>query len=182
MRRWDRRQPPPRKLNAWDAGAVLAHVTCDNGARDTFSAAQKVNSVKRREGGLDTDQYSSPPDPYQKHARGQELATRDPRACRLMPANTGELRRTQPAAPQGTPRHQSTSQATLTPGHRTTASARHPQNPQDTASYGTRQAGKHEHEHRTTEPEQHPEAPVGSTGMHRGGETERALPPTGVYI
>ena len=93
MRHWNRRVPPPRKLNAWDAGAVSAHVTCENGGRDTFPAAQKANSVNGREGGLDTDQHSFPPDPYQEHARGQELATRDPRARRPMPANTGLLRR-----------------------------------------------------------------------------------------
>ena len=169
MRRWDRRAPPPRKSNAWDSGVVSAHVTFENGARETFPAAREVNSVKGPEGGLDTDQYSFPPDPYGGHARGQELATRDPRARWLMPANTGVLRRTQPAAPEGTPRHRSTSQATPTSGHRTAAPTSQPQNPQDTARYGTRQAGKHEHEHRTTESEQHPEAPVGSTGMHQGG-------------
>ena len=166
VRHWNRRAPPPRKLNAWDAGAVSACVTCENGARDTFPAAQKANSVKGREGGLDTDQHSSPPDPYQEQAKGQELATRNPRARRLMPANTGVLRRAQPAASDGTPRHRSTSQATLTPRHRTTAPTRRPQNPQDRARYGTRQAGKHEDEHRTTEQEQHPGAPMGSTGMH----------------
>ena len=169
VRRGDRRAPPPRKLNALDAGAVSAYLTCENGARDTFPAGHKVNSVKGREAGLNTDQYSFPPDPYEGPARGQELATRDPRARRLMPANTGVLRQAQPAAQDGTPRHQSTSQATLTSGHRTAAPTRQPQNPQDTARYRTRQAGKHEHKHRTTEPEQHPEAPIGSTGMHRGG-------------
>ena len=169
MRRWDWGAPPPRKLNAWDAGAVSAHVTYENGARDTFPAGQKVNSVKGREGGLDTDQYSFPPDPYQGHAKAQNLATRDPRAHRLMPAKTGVLRRAQPAAPDGTPQHQGTSQANLTSRHRTVAPIRQPQNPQDTARYGTRQAGKHEHEHCTPEPEQHPEAPMGRTGKHRGG-------------
>ena len=108
-------------LNAWDAGAVSAHVTCEKGAGDTFPTAQKINSVNGREGGLDTDQYFSPPDPYQGHARGQELATRDPRARQLMPANTGVLGRAQPAAPDGTPRHQSTNQATLICAHRTAA-------------------------------------------------------------
>ena len=169
MRDWNRRAPPPRKLNTWDAGTFSAHVTWENGARDTFPAAQKVNSVKGREGGLNTDQYSLPPDPYQEHARGQELATRDPRARQLMAANTGVLRRAHPAAPDGTTRHQSTSQGTLISGHRTTEPTRQPQNPQDTARYVTRQAGKHEHEHCTTEPERHPEAPMGSAGMHRGG-------------
>ena len=76
--RWDWSGPPLRKLNAWDAGEVLAHVTCENRARDTFSVAQKVNSVKGPEGAFDTNQYSLPPDPYQGHARGQGLATRDP--------------------------------------------------------------------------------------------------------
>ena len=133
MRRWDRRQPPPRELDAWDAGAVLAHVTCQNGARDTFPAAQKVNGVNRREWGLDTAQYFFPPDPYQGHARGQELATQDLRARRLLQANTGVLRRAQPAALDGTPRHQSTNEATLTSGHRTAAPTHQPHNPQDTA-------------------------------------------------
>ena len=64
---------------------------------------------------------------------------------------------------------QTSNQTTLTSGDRTTAPTRQPQNPQDTARYGTRQAGKHEHEHHTTEQEQHPGAPMGSTGMHRGG-------------
>ena len=169
MRRLDRRAPPPRKLNGWDAGAVSAHVPCGNGARDTFPTAQKVNSVKGREGGLDTDQYSFPPDPYKGHARGQKLATRDLRVNRLMPTNGGVLHRAQPAAPNGTPRHQSTNQATLTSGLRTAAPTRQAQNLQDTARYGTRQAGKHEHEHRTTEAKQHPETPMGSTGMHQGG-------------
>ena len=68
-----------------------------------YPAAQKVNSVKEREGGFDPDQYSFPPDPHQGHARGQGLARRDPRARRLMPANTGVLRRSQPAAPDETP-------------------------------------------------------------------------------
>ena len=169
MRHWNQRAAPPIKSNAWDAGEASAHVTCENGMMDTFSAPRKANNVKGREGGIDTDQHSFPSDPYQEHARGQELATRDPRARRLMPANTGLLRRAQPAAPDGTPRHQSTSQATLTSGHRITAPTRQPQNPQDTARYGTRQAGKHQHEHRTTEQEQHPGAPMGSTGMHPGG-------------
>ena len=164
VRCWDRREPPPRKLNAWDAGAIRAHVTCENGARETFPAGGKG-----RGGGLNTDQYSFPTDPYQGHARGQELATRDPRACRPVPANTGVVRRAQLALPDVTPRHQSTNQPILTFAHRTAAPTRQRQNPQDTARYGTRQAGKHEHQHRTTEPEQHPEAPMGSTGMHRGG-------------
>ena len=71
VRRWDRRAPPPRKSNAWDAGAVSAHVTCENDARDSFPAAQKADSVKGREGGLGTDQYSFPPDPYQGHSRDE---------------------------------------------------------------------------------------------------------------
>ena len=95
--------------NAWDAGAESAHVTCENGARDTFPGAQNVHSVKEREGGLDTDGYSLPPDPRQGHARGHGLATRDPRARWLKPANMGVLRRAQPAVPDGTPRQQSTS-------------------------------------------------------------------------
>ena len=55
VRHWNRRVPPPRKLKALDAGAVSAHVTCKNGAKDEFSAAQKANSIKGQEGGLDTD-------------------------------------------------------------------------------------------------------------------------------
>ena len=110
-----------------------------------------------------------PPDPYPEHARGQELAARDPQARRLLLANMGVLRRAQPAAPDGTPRHQNTSQATLTSGNGTEAPTRTPPNPQDTARYGTRQAGKHKHEHRTTEQAQHPGAVMGSTGIHRGG-------------
>ena len=39
---------------------------------------------------------------------GQGLNARDPRACRLLPANMGMLRRAQPAAPYETPKHQST--------------------------------------------------------------------------
>ena len=169
MHHCNRRAPAPRRLNASDAGAVWAHVTCENGAGNTFPAAQKANSVKGGEESLDTDLHSFPPDPYQEHARGQELTTRDPQTRRLMPANAGVLRRAQPAALDGTPRHQSTSQATLTSGHRTKARTRQPQNPQDTARYGTRQAGKHEHQHRTTEQAQHPGAPMEITGMHRGG-------------
>ena len=171
MRRCDRRAPPPRKLNAADARAVSAHVTCENCARDTFRAAKKVNSVKGREGRFHTNQSSFPPDPHQGHTRGQGLATRGPRSRRLMLANTGVLRRAQPAAPDGTPGHQSTSRATLTPGHCTAAPTRQPQNPQDTARYGTRQAGRHERKHRAIEPEQHPGTPMGSTGMHQGGPT-----------
>ena len=146
----------------------MVHITCENGARDTFAAAQKANSVKGREGGLDTDEHSFPPDPYQERARGQELTTQDPQARQLMPANTAVLRRATPAALDGTRQHQSKSQATLTSGHRTKAPTRLPQNPQDTARYGTRQAGKHEHEHCTSEQAQQTGAPVGSTGMHRG--------------
>ena len=169
VRRWHRRAPPPRKLSAWDAGALSAHVTCGNAARDTFPAAQNGNSVLGREGGFDTDRYFFPPDPYQGHAKGQELTTRDPQARQLMPANTGVLRRAQPAAPDGMPRQKSTSQATLTSVHRTAAPTRQPQNPQDMAQYGTRQAGKHDQKHRTIEPEQCPGFPKGSTGMHQGG-------------
>ena len=43
---------------------------------------------------------------------GQGLNARDPQARHLLRANTGVLRRAQPAAPYGTPRHRSTSQAT----------------------------------------------------------------------
>ena len=39
-------------------GAASAHVTCENVARDTYSAAPKAISVKEREGVLDTDPYS----------------------------------------------------------------------------------------------------------------------------
>ena len=79
------------------AGVASAHVTCENGERDTFPAAQKANSVKEREGGLDSEQHSFfPPDPYPEHAR-------DPQARWLLPANTGVLRRAQPAAPDGRP-------------------------------------------------------------------------------
>ena len=80
VRRWDRRAPPPGELNAWDAGADSAHVTCENGARDTLLAAQKVNSVNEGEGGFDTDQYFFPPDPLQGHARGHGFPTRELRA------------------------------------------------------------------------------------------------------
>ena len=161
VRHCNRRAPPLSKLKAWDAGAVSAHVTCENGARDTFPAAQNVDSVKGQEKGLNTDQYSVPPDPYQGHARGQELATWHPRACWLMPANTGELRRAQPAAPDRTPRHQSTNQATLTSRYRTAAPTRE----QDTARYGRQTRARAPHHG----PEHHPEAPLGSTGMPRGG-------------
>ena len=168
VRHWNPRAPPPRKLNALDAGSVSAHITCETGARDTFPAAQNVNSVKGREGGLDADQHYFPPDPWQERARGQELTTRDTQACRLMPANTGVLRRTQPAAPDGTPRHQGKSQATLTSGHDTKAPTCQPQNPQDTARYGKQQAGKYEHEHRTTQQAQHPGARWGPRGCTEG--------------
>ena len=169
MRRWDRRAPPPGELNAWDAGADSAHVTSENGARDTFPAAQYVYSIKEREGGFDTDQYSFPPDPHQGHTRGHGLATRDPRARQLKPANMGVLRRAQPAAPDRTPRQQSKSRTTPTARHRTAAPTRQPHNPRDTARYGTRRTGRHEHKQGTTEPEQHPGAPMESTGMHQGG-------------
>ena len=121
MRHWDRRAHPRGKLNAWDAGADLAHVTCEKCARDTFPAAQKVKSVKERQGGFDSDQCSFPPYPHQGQTRDQESTTRDPRARRLMPAIAGVLRRAQHAAPDGTPRHQSTSRATPTAKHRTAA-------------------------------------------------------------
>ena len=160
---------PPGNSNAWDAGGDSAHVTCKNGARDSFPTAQKNNSVKERGRGFDTDQYSFPPDPHEGHARDQRLATRDLRARRLMPVSTGMLRRAQPAAPDGTSQHQSTSRVNLTAKHCTVAPTRQPHNPQDTARYGTRQAGRHDREHRTSEPEQHPGAPMGSTGMHQGG-------------
>ena len=38
-------------------GAVSAHVTCKNVARNTFPAAPKTISAKEREGGLDTDPH-----------------------------------------------------------------------------------------------------------------------------
>ena len=167
MRRWDRHAPPPGKLNAWDAGTDSAHVTCENGARDTFP--QVINSVEEPEGGFDTGQYPFPPDPHQGHARDQRLAIQDQRTRQLLPASTGVLRQTQPATPDGASRHQSTSRATLNAKHRTATLTRLPHNQRDTARYCTRQAGRHEHEHRTTQPERHPGAPTGSTGMHQGG-------------
>ena len=104
------------RLGRWGGfGTWNPRELCEGHIVHTFPAAQKVNSVKGREGGLHNDQYSFPPDPYQGHARGQDLATRDPQARRLVPANTGVLRPAQPAAPDGKPRHQSTNQATLTP-------------------------------------------------------------------
>ena len=36
VRRWDRRAPPPAKLNAWDAWTDSAHVTCENGAKENI--------------------------------------------------------------------------------------------------------------------------------------------------
>ena len=126
VRRGDRRVPPPGKLTAWDAGVDSAHVTCENGARDTFPAAQKVHSVKEREGGFDTGQNSFPPDPHQGHTRDQRLATRDPRTRGLLPASTVVLRRTQPATPDGASRHQSTSRATLIAKHCTGTPTRQP--------------------------------------------------------
>ena len=132
---------------------------------------QKVNSVKEREGGFNTGQYSFPPDPHQGHARDQRLATQDPRTCRLRPASTDVLCRTQPATPDGASRYQSTSRVTLTAKHRTATLTRQPHNPRDAARYGTRQAGRHEDEHRTTKPERHPGTPMGSTGMHQAGPT-----------
>ena len=179
MRHWNQRPPVPRNLNAWDAGAVSAHITCEHGARDTFPAAQKANSVKGREGGLEIYQHSFPPDPYQERARGQELTTRDQQARQLMPASTVVLRQAQPAAPYGTPRHQSKSQAILTSGHRTKAPTRQPQNPQDTARYGTdRQANTST---RTAPPSKHgtlglPWGARGCTeGDRRGLATNRAV-------
>ena len=83
--------------------------------------------------GLDTDQHSFfPPDPYPDHARGQELTVRGSEARWLLPANTGVLRRAQPAAPYGTPRHQTTSQAILNSGNCTEAPTRTPPDQQDT--------------------------------------------------
>ena len=90
--------------------ATSAHVTCENVARGTFLAAQRAISVKEREGGLDTDPYSFIPSRTPSRQAGQEvgqgLNARNPRARRLLAANTGILRRAQPAAPYGTPRHQ----------------------------------------------------------------------------
>ena len=70
---------------------------------------------------------------------GQGLNARDPRARRLLPANTEVLCRALPAALYGTPRHQSTSQATLTSGNRTEAPTRTPPDPEGKAQHGTRQ-------------------------------------------
>ena len=167
--RRDGRAPTPRKLNAWDAGAVSAHVTCKNGARDRFHAAQKVDSVKGREGGLETEQYSFPPDPIpgaRKGPRARHTGSASP------PAPAGEHGSVTPSparCARREPRHQSTKQATLTSTHCTAAPTCQAPNPQDTARYGTQEAGKHKHKHCTTKPEGHPEAPMGSTGMHRGG-------------
>ena len=44
--------------NSNRTGAAWAHATCQNVARDTYSAAPKAISVKEREGVLDTDPYS----------------------------------------------------------------------------------------------------------------------------
>ena len=71
---------------------------------------------------------------------GQGLTARDPQARRLLPANTGVLRRAQPAAPNETPRHQSRSKATLNSGNCTEAPTRTPPDPQDTAQYDTPRA------------------------------------------
>ena len=63
-------------------GATSAHVTCENVARGTFSAAPKALSVQEREGGPDTDlsfcltSLSHKPD--KRCARGPTHGTHDP--------------------------------------------------------------------------------------------------------
>ena len=152
---------------------MIRHMKPARMVRGTHSP-QKANSLKKREGGFNTAQYSFPPKPHPEHARDHRLATRDPRTRWPLPAGTDVLRRTQPATPNGTSRHQSTSRAALTiltAKLSTATQTRQPHNPRDTARDGARQAGRHEHEHRTIEPEQHPGAPKGSTGTHQGGPT-----------
>ena len=115
-------------------GATSAHTTCENVARGTFPAAPQAISVKEREGGLGTDTYSvissGPPSRQARQEVCQGLTARNPRARRLMPANTGRLRRARPAAPYGMARHQGTSALKFagthdprenhTPGHQAT--------------------------------------------------------------
>ena len=148
------------------AGAASAHVTCDNGARDTLPAAQNANSVKERERGVDTDQHSFLLLTPDRNTHGAIKPTaRDPQARRPLLANTEVLRRAQPAAPDRTPRHQSTSQATVTSRNCTETQHRHHRTSKtqhDTAHDGPANTS-------TTEQAQHPWAPMGSTGMLRGG-------------
>ena len=63
-------------------GAASAHVTCENVVRDTFLAALKAISLKEREGGLDTDQYSFisslPPSRDTNWAKGSTHGTHEP--------------------------------------------------------------------------------------------------------
>ena len=135
VRRWDESAPPPGKVKAWDAGADSAHVTCGNGARDTFPAAQKVNSVKEREGGFDTDQYSFPPDPTRgtQGTVGSPHGTREPAGsyrrggkCTAKPgllrrmARPGTTARAEPAQlPNTALRHQHASHITRETRHDT---------------------------------------------------------------
>ena len=151
----------------------IPHIKLARMVRGTHSP-QKANSVKKREGGFNTAQYSFPLKPQPGHARGHRLATRDPRTRWLLPAGTDVLCRTQAPTPDGASRHQSMSRAALTILTAQLSSAtqtQQPRNPQNTARYGARQAGRHEHEHCTNKPEQHPRASMGSTGTHQGGPT-----------
>ena len=50
MHRGDWRTPPPRKLNAWDAGGVAAHITYANGTRGTLPAESYQR--QKADGGL----------------------------------------------------------------------------------------------------------------------------------
>ena len=93
-------------------GAISAHITCENVARDTFPTAPKAIRIKEREEGPDTDLSfrltSSSHEQDKRLARGCSPTheTHEP---------AGSCRRTrecyavaQPAAPYGVPPHQST--------------------------------------------------------------------------
>ena len=181
MRCWDRRAPHPRKLSACNAVAVLTHVTCENGAGDTFPAAKKVNSVKERDGGFNTDQYSFPPDPYQGARKGPRARRTGPASP---PAHAGEHRSVTPSRSRRTRRN------ALTPEHeeghpnlRTPHCSTHTP-ATEAARHGTIRHRTGRQLHTRAPHHRAGAAPWGSHGEHgdapRG--TEGALPPTGVYI
>ena len=105
--------------------------------RGTRSPQPRKLSASRSERGASR---LSPPDPSPEHAMGQGLTARDPQVRWLLPANSGMLRRAQPARPYGTPRHRSTSQATLNSGNRTDAPTRAAPGLQGTERSSTEQA------------------------------------------
>ena len=134
MRHWSRHAPPPTKLNSWGADAASALVTCENDARDTFPAAQKANSVKVREGGLDSDQHPFfllPPIRNTQGAKSSPRGTQKP---------AGSCRRTREccAEPSPTP---------WTGRPDTRAQARPPQPPET--------APRHRHAHHWTRKTRH---------------------------